>query len=133
MRMRCPDCGTPYQAGDRVCGGCGRTLAAFALRQPGTTAGARPSTPVLAVFTALCTAFIVVGSFGPWAQVLFAVKNGVEGDGQIPLALGGLAGALTVLRLVRPAYGRKLIGPVAGLLVLSAFVAVIDWVDLTHR
>lgn len=131
--MRCLGCGLPYQLGDRFCGGCGRALTAPLLRRPNTTATPQPTVSLLAIFTALCAVFIVIGSFGPWAQVLFAVRNGVEGDGQITLALGVLAGVLAVLRIVRPTYGGRLIGLVAGVLVLSAVIAVVDWVDLSHR
>lgn len=106
------------------CGTCG------ALLQPqDATAGTAPAAPrlppiVVITYGALGAAFI--GSFLPWARVLFVTVNGTDGDGVITaLAAAGAALCLFLATREEPAQ-RKLLIAACALSLLCAGVYLYD-------
>lgn len=70
---------------------------------------------------------VIIGSIGPWVNVLFVSGNGLEVDGKFTLALGGVA-ALILFTMVSSS--RELPAPVPWLVpavaLLSLIIAMVD-------
>lgn len=53
------------------------------------------------IILGVCALGVIIGSLGPWAQIVLETIHGVSGDGQLTLFLGVFAGAFILLEIVR--------------------------------
>jgi hypothetical protein len=104
----------------------------------------RMSLPVPDLIALLAAVLVVIGSTAPWAtrwgeyfdgttDVVYV--NGTNGDGQVSLALGILAGVLILSRLswLRPSTASTI--ALAGailLFVVSGLIGVFSWSEISH-
>lgn len=88
--------------------------------------------PWLPIFTAVCALLVVIGSFAPWARVVFITVNGTDGDGVLTMILGIAAGIGAVVRIARPAAHRWLAWMLLVLFGLAAAIAIYDWANLSR-
>lgn len=96
--------------------------------------------PVLLLVALACGGLVVAGSLGPWASVAGEVYaggeverfqvDGIIGDGLFTVGLSGAAVLLILLRTLRGRASGFLIGLAVILLVLSAVVGMLNWVDI---
>lgn len=71
---------------------------------------------------------VVVGSFGPWATVLFFSVSGTEGDGVITLIIGIIAAVLSGLSMGSPSNVKFVILGV--LHSIAMVIGIYDWSEL---
>lgn len=77
----------------------------------------------------LAVGAIVLGSFLPWARVLLVNVNGTDGDGNLTLLLGGVAGALIARWRLGGGVHR---GLMTASLVLCAAASAVLLYDVVH-
>ena len=74
---------------------------------------------------------MVIGTFGPWAQALFATKSGVESDGAPVLPCAVVAAAALWLYLGRATAPRAAVAAILGL--AGAAIAIVGLVRIENQ
>ena len=105
-----------------------------------TGSRSRSGIPTILLIAVAASALVIAGSLGPWATVAGELYTqgeiqrfqvyGMNGDGVFTLALSAAAVLLILWRLLRGRASGFLSGLAVILLVLSAMIGMLNWVDL---
>jgi len=127
----CAMCGAARPIGAAFCPSCGASYQAEVLG-PVATASPRLAASPTAIVAIIAGALAAVGAFLPWATLssgLMSVsKAGIEADGMLTAAAGGVAALYGLLRVIQPAIVKPAVRVL--LLIVAAFIGWVGFMDL---